>query len=709
MSGWRTALGVAALAAATALAQMGSAYAAAGDLDLSFSGDGTVVTSIGTGVDTARGVAVQPDDKVVVVGDALTGTEGITRDWAVVRYNADGSPDTTFGEGDGIVRTDFTGAVDTAYSVVVLPDGKLLVGGGAFIGTASGIDFTIVRYNADGSIDTTFGGGDGITSTTFQFTQDPDTIKQLFVLPDGKILAAGTAEWAGAPAFAAARFTSDGILDTTFGGTAAGVSGAGPGRVATSWLEDDFGFGEVGGAALQADGKLALAGSIQHDIFNPTTWRVLRFNANGSYDDGTADDSTPGDKFGATGWVDTTISGGSEAASAITVQPDGKLVAAGDTGDNVNTDLGMARYLTDGTLDPAFGFNGTGKLFFNVGTLNAARAVKLQPDGKILTAGVSFSTNGVGSFAITRHTTAGDPDTTFSGDGAVLTNIPGTANDDANALALYPDGRFVAAGSAGPADFGTARYLPDPPTADLAVTKTDSPDPVAIGDTLTYTLTVTNSPASQDAHGVSVTDTLPAGVVPVSATSTQGTCTLAVSCDLGTLAAGASATVTITVETEQLGTLTNSATVTATEADTNPDNNTATAQTTVNNPLGCTIIGTSGNDLLTGTSGSDVICGLGGDDTLNGRSGADTLYAGTGNDTLIGGAGGDSLDGGAGNDSLTGEAGNDTITAGPGTDTIDAGPGADTVNTQDGIAETVDGGPGRDTCTTDPIDQVTSC
>lgn len=122
-----------------------------------------------------------------------------------------------------------------------------------------------------------------------------------------------------------------------------------------------------------------------------------------------------------------------------------------------------------------------------------------------------------------------------------------------------------------------------PATADLSITKTDSPDPVAVGGTLTYTLTVENL-GPNNATGVTVTDTLPSSVTFVSATSADATCTNAgrlVTCDVGTLASGDTATITITVTAQQEGNITNSAAISGDQSDPVPGNNTASEETQV--------------------------------------------------------------------------------------------------------------------------------
>ncbi|MGY4967435.1 Ig-like domain repeat protein [Streptomyces sp. 900105245] len=261
------------------------------------------------------------------------------------------------------------------------------------------------------------------------------------------------------------------------------------------------------------------------------------------------------------------------------------------------------------------------------------------------------------------------------------------------------------------------------PPADLSVTKT-GPSAVSLGDQAVYTVTVRNDESAAAAENVVVTDTLVDGSTgPVaSATSITGgnACTLTDAdgngladgavCQLGTLAPGQSATVTVVVEPtttlNNTATITNRATVTARNQ---PTSVTADATiTAVNNAHGCTIFGTSVADNLQGTGGDDVICGFGGDDSIDGRNGNDTIYGGSGNDgtasnPVHGSNGNDAIDGGPGNDYLSGDNGNDTIIGGTGGDVINGDQGNDSLDTVDDVPgnDTANGGPGNDRCTID--------
>jgi len=240
-------------------------------------------------------------------------------------------------------------------------------------------------------------------------------------------------------------------------------------------------------------------------------------------------------------------------------------------------------------------------------------------------------------------------------------------------------------------------------TADLSLTKTCTPGPVAPGATVNCTVTVSNAgPAA--AQNVAVTDDLPSGVSLVGTPAGPGfTCGVGdpFTCTLPSLAANASASFSFSVVVSENVTpgasLVNNATVSSATSDPNPGNNTATASTSV---VTCTITGagditgTAGDDVICGSEGNDRIAGLGGNDIIFGFGGDDQLSGGDGNDILLGGAGSDSLVGGAGNDRLYGGGG--------GVDRLSGGLGDDYLNTVDGTADDqMSGSEGTDTCVGD--------
>jgi uncharacterized repeat protein (TIGR01451 family) len=218
------------------------------------------------------------------------------------------------------------------------------------------------------------------------------------------------------------------------------------------------------------------------------------------------------------------------------------------------------------------------------------------------------------------------------------------------------------------------------PGADVQVTKTDRPDPVTAGSTITYTVTVRNNGPDR-ATGVRVTDAVPAGTTFVSANASQGNCagTTTVTCNLGALDNGETATITMVVRPRAPGTIRNTARAEASQADPVAANNVASETTTVNpRPTVCTITGTAGADVLLGTPAADIICALGGDDVIRARGGRDVVRAGLGNDVAYGGFGNDRLLGERGADVLYGQPGNDFLHGGRAFDVVNGGAGVDT-------------------------------
>jgi uncharacterized repeat protein (TIGR01451 family) len=271
------------------------------------------------------------------------------------------------------------------------------------------------------------------------------------------------------------------------------------------------------------------------------------------------------------------------------------------------------------------------------------------------------------------------------------------------ALAVLPViclfGAFVFAnvGSAAPAG-----------TANLKISKSDSPDPVRVGSQLTYTIGVENL-GPEPATNVIVTDNLPRGVDLVSATGPSGNCTVQagkVSCAFGSLKpvgvnyGGAQATATIVVVPRSPGTIRNTATVKADQKDPTNGNNKATASTRVLGAPTCrgvaaTVTGTSGDDVLLGTTGPDVIVALGGNDRVVSRAGRDLICAGGGADAVGAGTAADKVFAGAGPDRLLGRGGPDLLKGSAGNDVIKGGGGADRLRGGGGV-DRCRGGAGAD-------------
>jgi uncharacterized delta-60 repeat protein len=409
-------------------ARVGSVHAAPGDLDLSFSGDGKVLeTSLATGF--AAAVAVQADGKIVAVG-------GAANDFLVVRYIRAGSLDPTFG-GDGIVTTSFGSnlSIDDAVAVAVQTDGRIVVAGRA--GSASNPQIALARYNTDGALDTTF-SGDGILTMEFSIgSSSGGPALGVAVQTDGRIVIVGS----NGTDVALARLTTNGTLDATFGPA--------PGGRATR----DFGIDDTATAiAILSDNRIIVAGSMTFNGQKVFVWD--RFSSNG-FAEG-LQGTNPGNGASHTSFGPNT----DVRATSMAIQPDGRIVLAGDftfTGGGgqvpIFTDNGMAiaRYNTDGTMDAAFDADGLRTIDFGISAF--ARAVAIQPDGKLVVAGRATTSGFPIDVALARLHASGALDTSFSGDGLLTTDFSSggiSRNDSGSGLAIQAsDGRIVVAGSAG--------------------------------------------------------------------------------------------------------------------------------------------------------------------------------------------------------------------------------------------------------------------
>jgi uncharacterized delta-60 repeat protein len=413
---------------------------------------GRVVTDIGAGLASfIAGVALQDDGKIVAAGTILN--PGGNR-FALARYDSDGRLDTKFGpDGTGEVVTDF-GGNESALSVILQADGKILAAGTTIRGGQG--DFLVARYNSDGSLDDggpndstpgdSFGKGGNVV-TDFG---GEDFAQGVILQADGKIVAAGDTVSGVGSEFALARYNSDGSLDD--GGpndsTPGDFFGKG-GKIVT-----DFGGGpsSLRALAVQADGKIVAAGSTQTKSLSSSYFALARYNTDGSLD---AD-------FDADGKVVTDFGGSDGAAKGVVVQSDGKIVAAGISDGAGQDDFALARYNPDGSLDTHF--DKDGKVVTDLGGSDDARCVVLQSDGKIVAAGATTGGGGDLNFALARYNPNGSLDTSFNFDGKVATDFAG-GGDLANSAVIQPDGKIILAGSTGSGvtqRLALARYLGDP-------------------------------------------------------------------------------------------------------------------------------------------------------------------------------------------------------------------------------------------------------
>ncbi len=379
-------------------------YLCNGTLDSSFNAQGTtpgwVVTDFGSLVFSSLAAAgtIQNDEKIIAVGHVYQANASVTS-FATVRYNPDGTLDKSFnsrGLIPGIIITKITGphTDDKAYAVALQADGKIVVAGATFGAIA------LVRYNSNGTLDTSFGSnGIVINSDAGQSAVD------IKIQSDNKIVIGGGYEYEMLSKATIVRFVPNGQLDVTFNGK---------GYVWDGFRTQGENEGIATSIALQSDGKILLAGFLATPNFNndiPHGFALARYHKNGTLD---TSFNPQGTNSGVPGIVLTPFKGSNPIihnagqANAIALQKDGKILLAGSSGDGI---MALACYHKNGTLDTAFNPSGVppGTVitsFFNSTKdgVSTANSIIVQGDGKIVAAGNAFLALTIPeSFAIARY------------------------------------------------------------------------------------------------------------------------------------------------------------------------------------------------------------------------------------------------------------------------------------------------------------------
>jgi uncharacterized delta-60 repeat protein len=398
-----------------------SASSKAGDLDPHFGADGKVTADFFSYSSGATAIAVQPDGKVVAAGSTWIGANFL---FALARFNMDGTPDATFGSLGGVI-TDFGEGRDIIKDMALLPNGKIVAAGEA------GGDFGVARYNSDGTLDTTFGSGGKVLT---DFFGSSDLGRALVVQDDAKILVAGlVASLANQSSFGLVRYNSDGSLDESFGDN---------GRVVTEMGSIAFAYG----IGIQSSGKIVVGGTSHGANSN---FALARYKRNGKLDP----------SFGTDGKVFTDFDGDYDDANSMKILPDDKIVLAGCTVSDGRYGFALARYNANGSLDETFGAGGKASTHYSQSHY-VANAVTLQADGKIVAAGYR-DLGGDYDFVLARYNTNGGLDSSFSG-GMVLTDFS-NGFDNAGAVTIGQDGRILVGGegedSTGRLNLAVACYL----------------------------------------------------------------------------------------------------------------------------------------------------------------------------------------------------------------------------------------------------------
>ncbi len=708
---------------------------AAGLLDTTFAAAGKATVDASAGSDQAEAVAIQSDGKIVVAG---TSSEGGLSQFTVSRLGADGTPDGTFGPGGSV--TIATGSDMLARAVRIQSDGKLVIAGQSAGGNA---DFQLVRLNANGTIDNTFGSSG---YATLDLEGSADYGEALTLQSDGKMIVGGTTMHNGIAVFSLVRLTASGLPDATFG-----TNGQ---AILSNFSGEDLGEG----VTVLADGRILIGGTGYHN--GQFTFSVARLSADGQVDptfgvDGRA--SVPG--------------AGSIFAEGMAVQADGKILIAG----TLNSDYIVARLDANGAIDPSFGQSGIATI--DLGETDTARSITVQADGKILIAGTSTNA-GVNQFSLVRLNADGSLDTslgeisTVSSDTAAYTeNAAPVALD--NAVTIYDaelsaldggagnfNGASITLSRAGGANASDV-FSGLGPLALAGASGNAVLSGVTIGTFVNGagTLSITfNSNATQarvnsalSSFGYSSTSDAPAASVKINYTFNDGnigsqggggagtttsvktvnisalndsatgavtidgqlllgqvltanTAALADADGLGVLhyswlrngsAFGAADAPTYTLTQDDVG-ATIAVRVTYVDAGGTHEQVVSADSAVIQAPnAGRLLRGTPSGDWLWGGAFNDTILGLDGHDFLDGNAGNDSMDAGLGNDFMYGGEGDDILYGGGGNDYMRGGAGRDSLYAGEGNDLMFGDDGDDLMFGQEGH-DTLYGGDGSD-------------
>jgi uncharacterized delta-60 repeat protein len=373
-------------------------------LDDSFSEDGKATTSAGTG-ESGGHVALQSDGKIILAG--ISPYNNYTYEFILLRFNQNGSFDTTFGEA-GLVVIDLDGE-NYLTAIAIQPDDKIIAVGYSIESGDLYSNIMVVRLNPDGSLDATF-DGDGILISDVGIN---DVLFSVVIQPDGKIVAGGVdADYDNNNEdMLLVRLNPDGSLDTSLGGD--GIVTTSYGNYESIW-------------ALEVDsaGNIVAAGDVAEDL------SVLRYLS-----DGTLDTSFDGD-----GLATLDVGGYYNHAMDVLIQPDGKIIAAGLTDTWIQTDILLARFSTDGSLDPTFDSDGV--VATDLSDYDVAYSIALQSDGRLVVGGNYYN-----DWVLLRYLPNGSLDSSFGKQGVFAIDFDGQ-QDSGRSIAIQSDGKIVMGGIA---------------------------------------------------------------------------------------------------------------------------------------------------------------------------------------------------------------------------------------------------------------------
>ena len=424
--------------AALPLLSQNTAYAAGDGLDTSFGTGGIETTTIGNGANIFS-VAINSSGQIIAGGYSNPVS---SNGFALARYDATGSLDTSFGS-DGIQNTTI-GTWGSAYSIAIDPLTRKIIAGGASHRTA----FTVARYNENGTLDTTFGTNlTGIETTT---VGTDAYIQSVAIDGSGKIVVGGYARIASRARFALARYNANGSIDTSFNESSPGSNDGG---VETTTIGNNSYLSSI---AIDSSGRIVAGG--HSNSGTGYIFTLARYNETGTLD------TTFGTNLNG---IETTTIGNSSYIQSIAIDSSGRIVAGGYSNNGSGEVFTLARFSSNGTLDTSFGTGGVETTTVSDYGSNI-NSIAIDSSERIIAGGYSWDSNYASQFALARYGSNGALDTTF-GVGGIITSVISNGgvstsyNDAIYSIALDSSDNIVAGGwsrnGVDPYTFALARYL----------------------------------------------------------------------------------------------------------------------------------------------------------------------------------------------------------------------------------------------------------
>jgi uncharacterized delta-60 repeat protein len=354
----------------------------AGGVDASFGQGGFTTTAFGNSIELLEALAVEPNGSIIGAGYTEPPT-GVAV-FAMARFTTAGSVDSSFGVDGQVVTMISDTSTDFLSCISIAPGGQILSGGSSFPLSTFFNSFSLVRYTANGALDSSFAQG-GILVADYP-AQNID-YNQVFMEPDGKLLVPGTNTQGENSQNFISRFTAKGLADASYGqhGTAA-----------------TLGFYNI----MQPDGKMVESGNTT--INGTASLLLARYKINGNLDS----------SFGTNGTTAINFFGESEFGAFMALQPDQKIIATGFISNDGTNDLLLARFTANGAVDPSFGNGGAVAAGFEL--FNNAQSIAVAASGKILVAGAGFSPSFQLIAYLARFNANGSVDSSFGQNGFLL-------------------------------------------------------------------------------------------------------------------------------------------------------------------------------------------------------------------------------------------------------------------------------------------------